>query len=104
MIASGFTPYCVENIKAINPTEIEATIMLVSEILKSMSKIVHIINIDKIGWRIILNKIIKLESCICVLSIFRASIMPAANKAQGESEAEIKLIDQSIKVGISISK
>jgi|MEHZ01.6.fsa_nt_MEHZ011635533.1_3 hypothetical protein len=30
--------------------------------------------------------------------------MPAANKAQGESEAEIKLIDQSIKVGISISK
>ena len=49
MIISYFTPYCVENIKAINPTEIEATIMLVSEILKSMSKIFHIINIDKIG-------------------------------------------------------
>ena len=30
--------------------------------------------------------------------------MPAANKAQGESEVEINLIDQSIKVGISISK
>ena len=30
--------------------------------------------------------------------------MPAANKAQAESEAEIKLIDQSINVGISISK
>ena len=30
--------------------------------------------------------------------------MPTANKAQGATEAEIKLIDQSIKVGISISK
>ena len=87
MTASGFTPYCVENIKAINPTEIEATIMLVSEILKSMSKIFHIINIDKIGWRIILNKIIKLESCICVFSIFWTSIIPAENKAQTKAEA-----------------
>jgi len=30
--------------------------------------------------------------------------MPAENKAQGESEVEIKLIDRSIKVGISIYK
>jgi hypothetical protein len=30
--------------------------------------------------------------------------MPAENKAQGKSEAEIKLIDRSIKVGISIYK
>ena len=30
--------------------------------------------------------------------------MPAENKAKGESEAEIKLIDRSIKVGISIYK
>ena len=93
MIASGFTPYCVENIKAINPTEIEATIMLVSEILKSMPKILYIINIAKIGWRIILNKIIKLQSCIFVFSIFWASIMLAKNKAHVESEAKIKLIN-----------
>ena len=78
--------------------------MLILEILKSMSKILYIINIAKIGWRIILNKIIKLQSCIFVFFIFWASIMPAENKAQGKSEAEIKLIDRSIKVGISIYK
>ena len=74
--------------------------MLVSEILKSMSKIFHIINIAKIGWRIILNKIIKLESCICVFSVFWASIMPTANKAQGATEAEIKLIERVVSLPI----
>ena len=49
MIASGFTPYCVENIKAINPTGAEVTFMLILKILKSMSKIFYIINIAKIG-------------------------------------------------------
>ena len=69
-----------------------------------MFKILYIINIAKIGWRIILNKIIKLQSCIFVFFIFWASIMPAENKAKGKSEAEIKLIDRSIEVGFSIYK
>ena len=44
VIASGFTPYRLENINAINPTGADAIIIVVSEMLKSILFIVQIIN------------------------------------------------------------
>ena len=85
VIASGFTPYWLENINEINPTGADATIIVFSEILKSILFIFQIINIAKNGWSIILKIIIRLEICF-FFSIFWARIIPAANNAQGAAD------------------
>ena len=78
--------------------------MVVSANEKLILSKFHIIKINKTGWRIILNKIIKFEIFISVFSNFWERIIPAAKRAHGAAEFAIKSRALLILIGISISR
>lgn len=100
----GLTPYWVEKINAIRPTGAEATIIVVSDIEKSILLRFHIKIIASIGWRTTLKITIKYDILICVFSNLWESIMPAAKRAQGAADSETKSKDLEIVIGNLISK